>query len=74
LMGHPERDLPFCVPSFTLRDATGRIVAAITDHHQTRAVLRLSTPVCTDQLHIELAAPGELIPAALFEVRCYGKS
>ncbi len=39
--GHPERVPPFCVRRYTLADAQGEVIAAVTDHHQTRRVHRV---------------------------------
>jgi hypothetical protein len=53
---------------------TERFIASVTQNHQSRQVIRLSSPVKTDCLEIRLVAPGANIPAALFEVRCYSKT
>ena len=71
LMGHPERVMPFCVQQFEIRDDAGRVIAACHDNHQTRRTVRFEPPVKTDCLEIHLTAPSKLVPAALFEVRCY---
>lgn len=71
LWGHPESRMPFCVPSYRLRDETGRVVAECREHHQTRAVIVFTEPVTTHLLTVELDHPSAHIPAALFEVRCY---
>ncbi len=71
LMGHPERVTPFCVRRYTIRDAAGRVLAQCAENHQALNTLRLATPIQTDQLTIELVAPGAHVPAALFDVRCY---
>jgi hypothetical protein len=47
------------------------LLARLQDNHDTRRVLEFAAPVTTDCLEIHLTAPNELIPAALFEVRCY---
>ena len=47
------------------------LLARLQDNHDTRRVLHFAEPVTTDCLEIHLTAPGEPIPAALFEVRCY---
>ncbi len=71
LMGHPEHVMPFCVNRYTLRDGAGRLIASGTDHHQTRATIRLASPIETDALIIELERPSPRVPAALFQVRAY---
>lgn len=50
---------------------TERLVFEIVGNHQSRQVIRLKTPVTTDALELRLVAPGENVPAALFEVRCF---
>lgn len=47
------------------------LLAQLVGNHETRRVLEFAAPVTTDCLEIHLTAPNELIPAALFEVRCY---
>lgn len=50
---------------------TERLLAEIAQNHQSRQVIRLSQPVTTDCLEIRLVAPGNNVPASLFEVRCF---
>jgi len=69
LVGHPEREIPFCVAAYRIFDGTGRELAAVTDNHQTRREHRLATPIVTDILRLELTAPRAEVPAALFEIR-----
>ena len=71
LQGHPEREMPFCVKSYRIFDALGRLLAQRTDNHQTRNVNVLDAPVSTNELRVELDAPASNVPAALFEIRCY---
>ncbi|MCX7007368.1 MAG: FAD-binding dehydrogenase, partial [Kiritimatiellaeota bacterium] len=71
LMGHPERVTPFCVRTFRIRDAAGKVIAECAENHQARAIIVLPASVRTDRLTIELTAPSPQVPAALFEVRCY---
>ncbi len=74
LWGHPEREMPFCVRSYRLRDAdTGALLAECTDNHQTRNVLVLENPIRARALRLELDHPAANIPAALFEIRCYAE-
>jgi len=86
LMGHPERDMPFCVrdvkvtaavtaglsSAATLRHPATRILAEIIGNHQTRRLINLETPVTTDCLELQVSAPSSTVPAALFAVRCFG--
>ncbi len=72
LMGQPERELPFCVKHYRLRDAAGKTVHEFTANHQARNIIRLDSPITTDTLHVDLLATcsPRALPA-LFEVRCY---
>jgi hypothetical protein len=71
LMGHPERDMPFCVRRYRVRDAAGRALAECADNHQTRNSIRIDPPATTDKLSIECLESHGAAPSALFEVRCY---
>jgi hypothetical protein len=71
LMGHPESVMPFCVEQFQIKDGAGGVLVSCHDNHQTRRSFRLENPVTTDCLYISLTRPNGMVPAALFEVRCY---
>ena len=71
LMGHPERDMPFCIRDVKVTTAT-QIVAEICGNHQTRRTITLETPVTTDSVELHVGAPSSTTPAALFAVRCFG--
>jgi len=73
LMGHPERDMPFCIRHYRIRDAVGRILHEEEDNHQSLNRIRLDQPVTTDGLHIEVLGTHGA-PAALFAFRCYAKA
>jgi hypothetical protein len=68
--GHPEREMPFCVRHYRIRDGRGRIVAECEDNHQTRNVIKLEKPITTDRLVIECLGMPAASPAAIFEIRC----
>ncbi len=70
LLGHPEREIPFCVKRYRLLDAKGEELFYCPENHQTRNRIRLDPPVCTAELTIEILETRGA-PAALFEVRCY---
>jgi hypothetical protein len=70
LLGHPERDLPFCVKRYRVRDAAGAILHEAGANHQTHNTVTLPEPVKTDKLAIEILETHGA-PAALFAVRCY---
>jgi len=71
LMGHPERDVPFCVRSCRIT-AGGREIAHCAGNHQTKAILCLAQPAVTDELTVEILATHGA-PAAVFSVRCYAR-
>ncbi len=71
LMSHPEAVMPFCVRNYRIATGSGEIIFEKTDNYQTRNSIQLSTPVHTEKLMIYLEHPSELVPAALFAVRCY---
>lgn len=70
LMGHPERDMPFCVSDYRLLDGAGNVVYEVRGNHQPRNEVRLEKAVKTDTLVVEVAKTHGA-PAAVFEVRCY---
>ncbi len=70
LMGHPERDMPFCVREYRILDSNGSVLHHCPANHQTRNRVLLPAPVRTAAIHIEVLATRGA-PAALFEVRCY---
>lgn len=70
LMGHPERDMPFCVPAVELI-ANGQVVGGFQGNHQTQRTIILTSPVLTDQLEIRVTPPSSGAPAAIFAVRCF---
>ena len=51
----------------------GRVLAEVQDNHESHKVIRFDPPITTDRLEILLSAPSPEVPAALFEVRCYGR-
>jgi hypothetical protein len=71
LMGHPEREMPFCVKSYRLL-AGGAVVHEEIANHQTRNVIRLARAVKTRDLRLEVKETWGA-PAAVFAVRCYSE-
>jgi hypothetical protein len=71
LMGHPERDMPFCVRRYRVT-AGGELLHASEENHQTRAVVRLLRPITTKELAIEVLETHGA-PAAILAVRCYAQ-
>lgn len=72
LMGHPERDMPFCVRDYRISDGAGTVLYEGRDNHQTRNTVRLPQPVIASELRLEVLATHGA-PAAVFEMRCYEK-
>jgi hypothetical protein len=70
LMGHPERDMPFCVRRYKLTDEQGRVLHETADNHQSRNVIRFEKPISTSALHIDVQETHGA-PVAIFEVSCY---
>ncbi|WP_053205820.1 FAD-dependent oxidoreductase [Jiangella muralis] len=71
LWPHPEAAMPFCVRHYRVR-AGATVVAERTDHHQTRDTLTFDPPLETHELTVEVVASHGDVPAAIFQVRCYG--
>ena len=72
LMGHPETAMPFCVKHYRLLHCGKQVVAEQTHNHQTQNQIQFDPPLITDHLVIEVVDVHGDVPAALFEVRCYG--
>jgi hypothetical protein len=70
LMGHPERDMPFCVKHYRIRDCGGAVLFECKDNHQTRNSVRLPVPTTTTEVRIEILETHGA-PAAIFDLRCY---
>jgi hypothetical protein len=71
LMGHPETVMPFCVTHYRVREGNGRVIAEVTDNHQTYQHLSFDPPIVTDSLEIEFEEVAGNAPAAVFEMRAY---
>ncbi len=71
LMGHPESVMPFCVRNYQILDDRGQLIFDKKDNYQTRNVIKFVQPIQTKSLRIDLEHPSDLVPAALFAVRCY---
>jgi hypothetical protein len=69
LLSHPERVMPGCITAFSIADDAGRILAHVTESHQTQWRLRFEDPLTTQSLKIDLLGHGEA-PPALFRVSC----
>lgn len=71
LMHHPETNMPFVVRNYRVKDGAGNTIAMKKGNYHTHNSIRLSQPVLTDKLVIELEHPSAEVPAAVFAVRCY---
>ncbi len=71
LMGHPENEMPFCVPAFSVYDDKGNLICEVHDNHNTIRKLKLSNPVKTRKLSFQFSHPSVDVPAAVFAIRCY---
>jgi len=70
LMGHPEREIPFCVKRYRIVDGRGGVLFECMENHQTRNTIRLEPPAHISALHIEILETRGA-PAAIFEARFY---
>ncbi|MBL0159122.1 MAG: FAD-dependent oxidoreductase [Bryobacterales bacterium] len=70
LMGHPERDMPFCVKRFRLLDDAKNVLFEAEKCHLSRFSVQFSTVLRTTALHIEVLETHGA-PAAILAVRCY---
>jgi FAD dependent oxidoreductase len=70
LLGHPEREIPFCVKHYRILSARDALLFECEANHQTRNSVVLGEPVSTSELHVEVLETYGA-PAALFELRCY---
>ena len=71
LMGHPEREMPFCVRELSLWDGEGVCVGQVTNNHHSRVVFKMDSPLRTRILVLRVEHPSRSVPASLFSIRCY---
>ncbi|MBL0745791.1 FAD-dependent oxidoreductase [Chryseolinea sp. Jin1] len=72
LMGHPEDVMPFCVQHYIIRDENGKVIYAKRDNYQTINKIKLASTIKTKKITIEVSHPSQHVPAAIFEILCYG--
>ena len=70
LMGHPEEVVPFCVRNYVIKDEKGEILYDVKDNYLSINTFKLSKPLRTRRLSIELEHPSKDVPAGIFEVFC----
>jgi hypothetical protein len=68
LMGHPEREIPFCIKRYRISGDSGELITA--ENHSTAVSHTLNTPVLTTTLKLDVLETRGM-PAAIFELRCY---
>ena len=71
LMSHPENEMPFCVKNVRVLNQQQEVIAEIKDNHQSQRIITFREPIETTSLTIEVTHPSNVVPAALFEIRCY---
>lgn len=71
LMGHPERDMPFCVKEYSIFDDKGKLICHKNENYETLNKIVLTESVLTSSLVIKLKHPSKQVPASIFGVRCY---
>jgi len=69
-MGHPEREIPFCLKRYRILTESSRVLFEAAENHQTRNVIVLPGPVTATAIHMEILETRGM-PAAVFEMRCY---
>ncbi|UIJ58137.1 FAD-dependent oxidoreductase [Amycolatopsis acidiphila] len=70
LVEQDERAIPHCVRHYRLR-ADDRVVAEVTDNHQTRAVHVFDPPLEATEMAVDILATNGAGPGAIFEFHCY---
>ncbi len=70
LMGHPESEMPYCVPSGRVFDESGNELARFEHSHQSRVELVLDG-LPRKRLRIEIDRRFPDVPASLFRVQAF---
>lgn len=71
-MGHPEREIPFCVKDFDLLDDEGNVIYEARNNHRTRYEAVFKKIVETKKITLRIPATHGA-PAAVFKVQCFGE-
>lgn len=71
LMGHPEEVVPFTVRNYRILDANNTLLFDVKENYQSINRFKLSKPLTTDKITIELEHPSKNVPASVFEVLCF---
>lgn len=72
LMGHPESEIPFCVPSFRIKNEVGAILFHKEKNHQTLQTIRFHEPITTSRMTIEFDKRFVNVPVSVFGIYCFG--
>ena len=67
-MGHYDNVMPYCVRNYSIADDKGNVIARCDDNHLAMNVIKLTEPVTTARLRIDMQHPAENIPASLFHI------
>ncbi|TKB96885.1 FAD-dependent oxidoreductase [Pedobacter cryophilus] len=71
LYGHPEDVLPFCIRDFELKSDQSTVVYSVKGNFQTINKIKLTAPLRTKELILEMKNPSENVPAAIFQILIY---
>lgn len=66
--GHPESEIPFCVPDYEVYDEGGALIASINGNYQTINTIQLSPIVKTCSLRFVFKRRYAHIPVSVFEI------
>ncbi|WP_291592044.1 FAD-dependent oxidoreductase [Bacteroides sp.] len=70
-MTHPENRMPFCVEKYKIYDDMNRLVYEKADNYQSINELVFPENLITSEVRIVFERSSDLIPVALFAVKCY---
>lgn len=68
LYGHPEDVLPYCVRDYDLKKCKSTSVYTKNGNYQTINNIKLTEPLITKELILELKNPSSLVPASIFNI------
>ncbi len=72
LLGHSESVVPFAVRNYRITDCNDTLIASREGNYQSINVVEFDTPVQTTDLKIYFDHPSREVPAAVFEICCFG--
>lgn len=70
-MTHPENRMPFCVEKYKIFDGMNRLIYEKTDNYQSINEIDFPEKLVTDEIKIVFERSSDIIPVALFAVKCY---